>query len=375
LAHAYTPGLQVLSKFLIQKTRMLPIPGEVIVKKNDIVKADAVVARTQIPSDVITINVVNILGIEPEDIYDYMLKKEKDVIQQNEPIAQNRPLIKWFKTVVKSPITGTIDNISNITGQVIIRKPPRLLELKAYIDGIVREVISNAGIVIETEATFIQGILGVGGETYGELKVVCNSPDDVLSADQITDEHKDKIIVGGSFTDYNALKKAIDKGVKGVIVGGINAKDLNPLLGYELGVAVTGDEDIPLTLILTEGLGKIAMANRTFELLKLRDGSRASISGRTQIRAGVMRPEIIIPITKDMKEMTTPKMVAETGVKEGDEVRIIREPYFGKLGWVKALPPELREIETGAKVRIMDVELVDGTVVTVPRANVELIEV
>jgi hypothetical protein len=353
---------------------MLPIPGEVIVKKNDIVKADAVVARTQIPSDVITINVVNILGIEPEDIYDYMLKKEKDVIQQNEPIAQNRPLIKWFKTVVKSPITGMIDNISNITGQVIIRKPPRLLELKAYIDGIVREVISNAGIVIETEATFIQGILGVGGETYGELKVVCNSPDDVLSADQITDEHKDKIIVGGSFTDYNALKKAIDEGVKGVIVGGINAKDLNPLLGYELGVAVTGDEDIPLTLILTEGLGKIAMANRTFELLKLRDGSRASISGRTQIRAGVMRPEIIIPITKDMKEMSTPKMVAETGVKEGDEVRIIREPYFGRLGHVKALPPDLREIETGAKVRIMDVELIDGTVVTVPRANVELIE-
>ena len=72
--------------------------------------------------------------------------------------------------------------------------------------------------------------------------------------------------------------------------------------------------------------------------------------------------------------MTTPKMVAETGVKEGDEVRIIREPYFGKLGLVKALPPELKEIETGAKVRIMDVELADGTVVTVPRANVELIE-
>lgn len=375
MAHAYTPGLQVLSKFLIQKTRILPIPGEVTVKKGDVVKADIVVAKTQIPSDVVTINVVNILGIEPQDIYDYMLKKEKDSIEQDEPIAQNKPLLKWFRTVVKSPIIGTIDNISNITGQVILRKPPRLLELKAYIDGVVSEVIPNLGVVIETEATFIQGILGVGGETYGELKVISKSPDDELHAEQITDEHKDKIIVGGSFTDYNTLKKAIDKGVKGVIVGGINAKDLNPLLGYELGVAVTGDEDIPLTLILTEGLGKIGMANRTFELLKMRDSCPASINGRTQIRAGVMRPEIIIPVTKDMKEMPTPKMVAETGVREGDEVRIIREPYFGKLGRVKDLPPELKEIETGAKVRVMDVELADGTVVTVPRANVELIEI
>jgi hypothetical protein len=40
------------------------------------------------------------------------------------------------------------------------------------------------------------------------------------------------------------------------------------------------------------------------------------------------------------------------------------------------LPPELTKIETEAKVRVMKVKLArTGEVVTIPRANVELIEV
>ena len=65
--------------------------------------------------------------------------------------------------------------------------------------------------------------------------------------------------------------------------------------GYDLGVAITGSEEIGITLVITEGFGKIPMAQRTFELLKSRTGAKTSINGATQIRAGVVRPEIIIP--------------------------------------------------------------------------------
>ncbi len=58
----------------------------------------------------------------------------------------------------------------------------------------------------------------------------------------------------------------------------------------------------------------------------------------------------------------------------GSRVRIIREPYFGGLGKVVDLPAELEAIETEAKVRILVVELDDGTRVRLPRANVEMIE-
>lgn len=375
MAHSYTPGLQVVSRQTLRKHRTLPIPGEVIVKVGSTVAADDVIARAQIPSDVIAVNVVNQLSIEAADLPDFMLKKEGDAVTEGEPIAENKPLLKWFKTQVKSPITGTIDSVSAITGQVILRKPPRILDLKAYVDGRVVEVIPNLGVVIESDATFIQGILGVGGETNGPLEIVCSSPDDALTPGKITAAHAGKIIVGGAFTDYATLRKAVEVGVKGVIVGGIHAKDLTPLLGYELGVAITGDEDIGLTLIITEGFGHIAMAQRTYNLLKRRAGARASISGRTQIRAGVMRPEIIVPTIADAEALTEKHTDVKSGVKPGDEVRIIREPYFGKLGRVRALPPELQTVDSGAKVRIMDIELPGGEVVTVPRANVEIIEV
>ena len=116
------------------------------------------------------------------------------------------------------------------------------------------------------------------------------------------------------------------------------------------------------------------MAKRTFELLKSLEGKKCSISGATQIRAGVIRPEVIVPdesleIKGDDKEMQ------EGGLVIGKtRVRIIREPYFGKIGTVVALPPELQKIETEAMVRVLQVQFDDGTRVTVPRANVEIIE-
>ena len=67
-------------------------------------------------------------------------------------------------------------------------------------------------------------------------------------------------------------------------------------------------------------------------------------------------------------------MVMEQGLTVGMPVRIIREPYFGQLGKVSALPVKLTDIETEAKVRVLEVELEDQTKILLPRANVEIIE-
>jgi hypothetical protein len=58
----------------------------------------------------------------------------------------------------------------------------------------------------------------------------------------------------------------------------------------------------------------------------------------------------------------------------GTPVRIIRDPWFGRLGTVAALPHEPRVLESGSKARVLEVRLDSGDSVTVPRANVELIE-
>ena len=58
----------------------------------------------------------------------------------------------------------------------------------------------------------------------------------------------------------------------------------------------------------------------------------------------------------------------------GSSIRIIREPYFGKLGVVTELPHDPVQVESGAVVRVLKAQLADGGMVSVPRANVEIIE-
>lgn len=375
MAHAYTPGLQVMEQTQVIKSRTLPLAGEVLVKPGDIVQAETIIARTELPNEVVAVNIVNQLSIPQEDIREYMLKKEGDPVQEGEAIAENKPILKWFKTTVKSPITGTIESISHITGQVLLRKPPRHVELEAYLDGKVDKIVPGLGAEIETLATYIQGIFGIGGETAGILQMAVDAPDEPLTIAKLNPDQKGKIIVGGSFIDGQTLRKAIELGITGIILGGIDAQDLKDWLGYELGVAITGDEDVTTTLIITEGFGKISMADRTFNLLKQRQGKRASISGRTQIRAGVMRPEIIISLAESERSMVKNRDFSSgTGIQIGDQIRIIREPHFGKIGKIAALPSELQQIETEAKVRVMEIELNDGQRVILPRANIEIIE-
>jgi len=379
MTHAYTPGLRLADKIQIRKDRNLPLPGDVIVKKGDMVKSDDIVARTNLPGKVHSVNVINRLAILPNDLHKNMLKKEGDSVVKDEPIAETRPFIKMFKSICLSPITGIIESVSDITGQVLLREPPKPVQISAYIDGKVVDTIEKEGVVIETNATFIQGIFGIGGETTGELQVIVNSPDDIVKPDDIKEEHRDKIIAGGSIIYFDAIKKALDTGVKGIVVGGIRDKDINELLGYDLGVAITGSEDINITIIITEGFGQIRMAQKTFDMLKHRAGSVASINGATQIRAGVVRPEIIVPYNKEETagnpaEDSSTEDNESAGISIGDQVRIIRNPNFGVLGKVKNLPSELQTIETEAMARVLEVEFPDGKTAIVPRANIEAIE-
>jgi hypothetical protein len=378
LAHAYVPGLRVTGSTTLRRERILPLKGDVLVEIGQSIKAEEVVARTALPGPVKTLNVVNLLGIDAGQIEQHMLKKQGESFQQGEVIAENKPpmglkFLSFMQSRVLAEFDGTVDNVSPVTGQVILRYPPRLVELLAYIDGTVVDVRRGEGVVVETRGSFIQGIFGIGGETSGELVLGVAGPDDVLDADQIKPEHLNKIVVGGSLFTGRAFEKAKHVGVKGVIVGGFHDKNLKEILGYDLGVAITGTEDLGLTLVMTEGFGAVRMAQKTFDLLSRRAGSKASMSGATQIRAGVIRPEVIIPDAGGQAAQAAGAQ-ENIGTGEGDPVRCIRDPYFGRLGKVKRLIAEPQVVESETKVRVLEVEFEDGTVAVVPRANIEMIE-
>ncbi|MEM2506148.1 MAG: hypothetical protein QXF61_03805 [Nitrososphaeria archaeon] len=370
--HAYTPGLRVCWCTTVRKERRLPLPGEILVKKGDYVSQDQVVARTQIPGEVQIVNAASLLEIEPEELERYIIKKVGEKVEKDEIIAFRKGFFGLTTRYVKSPINGKIEYFSTATGNISIRAEPTKIEIDAYIPGKVVETLSNESVVVETRAALIEGIFGIGGEKKGEIFVAVNEPSQEMSPENINIDCKGKIIVGGATASFEAIKKAIDYGAKGLIVGGLAFKQIKEILGYEIGVAITGHENLPLTIILTEGFGRLEMAKKTFNILKTFEGYSASINGATQIRAGVIRPEIIIPLKKE--ECEEEEEILSSSIRPGTKVRIIRHPYFGYLGKVMDLPIEIDCVEAECMVRVAVIELQDGRRVKVPRANIELFD-
>lgn len=373
MAYAYTPGLKVSRSVILEKVRKLPLPGQVIVEVGQRVSAETIVARTELPGHVRSVNVAGILGIQPSEIYQYMTKREGEQVKKDEVIASTKGIFGFFKTSALSPTDGKVENISNITGQVMVREPNIPVEVNAYVDGDVIEVLPNTGVVVRTECAFIQGIFGIGGESIGQLAVIPANPAEQIGTSDIDQTLSGKIIVVGPLATAELVDKAISVGAKGIVAGGIDDIDLKKILGYDLGVAITGSENIGITIIITEGFGKMEISTRTFEILKEFDGRKASINGATQIRAGVIRPEVIIPI-ESIDQSLLEENDPNSQLRIGSEVRIIREPYFGQLAEVVDLPIEPQPLETEAKVRVLKVRIKNmSKEVTLPRANVEVI--
>jgi hypothetical protein len=372
MGSAYTPGLSIAERTIVRVQRRLPIRGRVLVHVGQRVTAEEVVAETELPGDIRSVNVARQLGIAEEDLLDVILKREGETTAKDEPLAQTHGLFGWFKVECRSPIDGTVESVSTVTGQVILRGRPIPLQKQAYIAGTVVDVQENESATIEAQAAFVQGVFGLGGEAVGRLEVVVDSPDDVLDGDHVGPEHRGKIVVGGSLVTTAAIRAAREHGVRGILAGGLNDTAVRDVLGYELGVAITGQEELGVTVVITEGFGVLPMAHATFELLREHDGALASINGATQIRAGVIRPEVIVPLPGPRLPQDSRPEAA--GVLEiGTRLRAIREPYFGRLGRCTVLPAELTKLASETQTRVVEVEFDDGTRAVLPRANVELI--
>ena len=376
MATAYTPGLQVTDCMRYRARRVLPIAGDVLVAVGDRVGARDVVAKTELPGDATPINLANQLSLMPADVPECMLKQEGDRVEVGDVLARTKGIFGMFKAEYVSKVSGVIESVSHVTGQVIIRGESIPVEVRAFAAGEVVEVMPGEGVIVEADVSFVQGIFGIGGEAFGPIVMACQDHTQEFSADLIRDDMRGAIVIGGARMPGETIRRAIDVGVAAVISGGMDDSDLKDVLGYDLGVAVTGTERIGITVIITEGFGEIAMAQKTFALLASRAGAEAAVNGATQIRAGVLRPEIVIPVDAGTTDTSTH---ASTGthiasvLEPGTSVRIIRDPYFGVIGTVAGLPSEPMVLGSGSKARVLEVACESGEKLTVPRANVEII--
>jgi hypothetical protein len=127
-----------------------------------------------------------------------------------------------------------------------------------------------------------------------------------------------------------------------------------------------------MTLIVTEGFGRIPMARRAFELLAAYDGQEVAVDGTTRLRGGLARPEIIVPLGR--ATAVRPPSVAPPAIATGATVRLLAPPYLGTIAKVASLAQGRQQIDSGLNVPAASVVLLDGARIWIPLVNLEVLE-
>ncbi|HLF25462.1 MAG TPA: hypothetical protein VJG32_03930 [Anaerolineae bacterium] len=349
----YPPETRVMPMILLRRERLLPADGAILVAPGQRVESSDVVARTEVGGQFRTFEIARLLRVPPARATKYLKKHVGDVIKTGDVLA-SRPMRQ-----VRSPISGTIVDVDPRDGRVAIEIASKEVELRAYLKGIVGNILGNRGVVVETPGALIQAAWGIGGESYGVLHVVTESADEPLKASLIDVKAHGSVVAGGGWITASALEQAQSLQLRGMIAGSIE------------GDLIETAMQLPFPIILTEGVGRSAMAAPIFELIRSQEGREVSISAETRMRWGVVRPEILIPLPAETRPPLPPAVGSPLTV--GARVRVVRGPYVGSVGTVSAIPSRAQRIETGTRVHGAEVRFSPSSAAFVPFANLELL--
>lgn len=379
MTHFYPDGTPpVVTHTIARIERQLPVVGEVLVRVGSRVEPDDVVLRANYPLDPQIVNIARDLGVLPNQVYSKMKKEEGNKVSKGEVLAKASVL---SGRTTLAPVSGTITTIDRSTGYVTITPNPLPIELKAQVRGIVMEVPDQRTIVIETPASYVQGIFGVGGERFGVLRLLVTDPRERVDADQISTREAYAIVIAGASITAAALRRAVEEQVRGIIVGGIEEHELRDFLGDKSGEAWrTGyntwrlpappyNRDPGLTLMVTEGFGVQPMSQPLFKTLASYDQQEALIEGATQLRSPQRRPRLIVPLSRVRSVDQT--NAARLKLAVNSTVRIVAGAWRGQVGTIRSFPSEPQIMPSGIRGRAVEVIVADGSQVLLPAAALE----
>ena len=321
--------------------RVLPMLGEVLVQRGQQVEALTIVARAHAPHRYRLINVARQLAQPQVDMEQVMLKAEGDEVKAHEVIARAQGGLSFLQRAARAPVAGRIAAIG--PGWALLETEDILVELPAFINGIIARIIPNRGVIIEASGAVIEAACGFGGETYGPLKRLVNTPFETLAAETIDENLKNMIILVGRSLDEETLRQAEAAQVRGVIVGSIDAALLNL------------EPPVKVRVVATEGFGDISMSPYTFGLLGTLDGKEVSIRGHTPLLSAstgqAQDDSQPIILSTSNKASALAAVSAEKGSKPGlavgSRVRVTAGQFLGASGVIAALPPKPQASASG----------------------------
>jgi hypothetical protein len=203
-------------------------------------------------------------------------------------MVKGQVLARFGKATATSPLYGRITGISPVKGTITIAPLFKSHAISAYLMGSVERVVPGDGVEVIGRAVVINGAWGLGGESSGHLHVI----DGDLTEEAALTEGS--VVAARGTASYEGLLHAAQSGVNGVVVGWMSSKTAIGFAGGIRNMGITGDETAPFPLILIQGFLREAMRQDLLEFLADFEGALCSLTGATHIRAGVVRPEVLI---------------------------------------------------------------------------------
>ena len=251
------------------------------------------------PLEPVSIDIANLLLVKPENVLGYMKKKKGDFVYSGEPLASKHEpvmiisefidysqVIKDNNKHITSPYTGTIQDIDTNTGVLTICYDKKPYQIFSMCYGKIESIKNNKDIYIRVNAQRIEGKIGFGKDACGRFIVMTSSIDYESSS------LKGSIVFINHVT-YSNLKAFEKLGVNGVVCNTCNYLCLKKYLKKDFGVALTGDENIPFSIIILKNFSENAN-DEDETIFNLEMMQHAMIRPFTQIRAGAKRPSLYL---------------------------------------------------------------------------------
>lgn len=357
--------------------RRLPVSGEVKARPGDRVEPDTVVAVADWPGRPFLVPIARELDLEPAKARKQLTKQPEATVTAGETLARRRRGLRAW--TVKSPAAGTLTQFDPDSGVATIVPPSQRVELTALVAGTIDEVEPGRGVTIRAFGSRFFGAFGVGKETFGVSRVSSQERQQPLAPEAIDSRAARSVLVAGGTVSAAALRKAADVGVKGLIVGSIEESELLAFLGLSRRVAwrtglpdwqLLGAANSPLTIVVTEGFGTTPMAAPLYETLAAGNGGQVSLTGITQLTAGLRRPEVYLYGGSGRGADSQEPPVAT--LAPGTLVRLVDHEHLGAVGTIRDAPRR-RLVARDVVADAVEVELPATPRLVVPLANLEVL--